>query len=178
MNIDQVYTENSIRTFTGKVFDAKILDPDSICIEDIAHALSMQTRFGGHLKVPYTIAQHCVLVAQCLIGTGFELEGLLHDASEAYICDIPKPIKALLPDYVALEGKITNVIENKFGLNNGSECKKLIKQADIYLLEREWDGFIFDVKPFEAWGHVIAEGAFLRMYYELTKERNNVKENV
>ena len=55
-----VYTENSIRTFTGKVFDLKILDPDSICIDDIAHALAYTPRFGGHLPQPYSVAQHSV----------------------------------------------------------------------------------------------------------------------
>ena len=93
-----VYTENSIRTFTGKVFDLKILDPESICIEDIAHALAKTTRFGGHLKEFYSVAQHSVLMAQ-LVPSELKVEALLHDASEAYLGDMPSPFKKMMPEY-------------------------------------------------------------------------------
>ena len=82
MTDTNIYTENSIRTNTGKVFDLKLMDPESICIEDIAHALSHVSRFGGHLDKHYSVAQHSVYVAQCLTAEN-QLAGLLHDATEA-----------------------------------------------------------------------------------------------
>lgn len=125
------YTENSIRTYTGKVFDLKILDPDSICIEDIAHALSHTNRFGGHLREPYTVAQHSVMVVNC-VPEHLKLTALLHDATEAYIGDMPSPFKKLMPDYKALENNLMKVIAEKYSLVYPFPPE--IKAADSHLL--------------------------------------------
>lgn len=78
-----------IRTFTGKVVNPLHLRSEDICIEDIAHALALCNRFAGHTIAPISVAQHSVYVAK-LSGS---LQGLLHDASEAYLGDVTKWLK-------------------------------------------------------------------------------------
>src|SRR5271170_7300011 len=81
-----------IQTYTGGVFH--ILDPqqNEIYIKDIAHALAMQCRFTGHVRKFYSIAEHCVLGSH-IVPKKLALQFLLHDASEAYIADINRPLK-------------------------------------------------------------------------------------
>ena len=81
---------------------------------DIAHALSMQCRFNGHSQF-YSVAEHSMVVAS-LVPHQFRLEALLHDAAEAYLGDIVSPLKALLPDYQALETKVDQAIRAKYCL--------------------------------------------------------------
>jgi hypothetical protein len=165
MTLDQQYTENSIRTYTGKCFDIKILDPESICIEDIAHALAYTPRFGGHLEGFYSVAQHSYYVCQELTGTGYELEGLLHDASEAYLGDMPSPFKKLMPCYKDLEHDVSVAIAKKFNIQY--PYPKELKQADRWLLSYEWDGFVMGIKPMEYWEPQRAKELFLEMYNSL-----------
>ena len=90
----------AIRVVGGGVVD--VLNParDSIHLEDIAHALSMLCRYGGHLLEHYSVAQHSCLVAQ-LLEPRLRVYGLLHDAAEAYLGDVVTPLKGKL----ALNGK-------------------------------------------------------------------------
>lgn len=134
---ENLYTPNSIRTSSGIYFDFVNPTVDMIKIEDIAHALSQQCRFGGHLPVFYSVAQHCY---NCSEGVGYEkyaLEALLHDASEAYLLDIPKPLKNLLPDYQKIEKKIELLIAEKFKLKY--PWPSAVKYIDMNMLEMEWD---------------------------------------
>jgi hypothetical protein len=81
-----------IQTYTGKQFFPFDPRPEDIDIRDIAHALSCIPRFSGHTREFYSVAQHSVLVSQhCALPSA--LSGLLHDASEAYLLDLPTPIK-------------------------------------------------------------------------------------
>ena len=79
-----------IQTYTGLRFYPFEPDPENVCIEDIAHALSLICRFGGHCKQFYSVAQHSVLVS---LNCPHPLHGLLHDAEEAYIGDVCRPVK-------------------------------------------------------------------------------------
>ena len=133
------YTQTSIRTFTGKAFDLKVMDPETICIKDIAHALSNTARFGGHLKQLYSVAQHSVYVAT-LVPEELRLAALLHDASEAYLGDMPSPFKSMLPDFQYLENTLMSVIADKYDFEFPLHPK--IKKADAILLEREWGTFV------------------------------------
>lgn len=94
-----------LQTFTGRKVFPLAASPDDICIEDIAHALSMLCRFGGHSSRFYSVAEHSVLVAS---KTG--LHGLLHDAAEAYLVDLPTPLKQLMPKYQRAEQRLLDVI--------------------------------------------------------------------
>ncbi|MFV8867556.1 HD family hydrolase [Serratia fonticola] len=123
-----------IQTFTGKHFNYANPTVDSICIEDIAQALSHECRFAGHLPEFYSVAQHCVLVSQ-IVPIEFALEALLHDAHEAYCKDIPSPLKQLIPDYRGIENSIDFVIRHKFGLP--PTHSQAVKHADLVLLATE-----------------------------------------
>src|SRR5690606_19551202 len=67
--------------------------PGDVDLEVFAHALSLQCRFGGHCKVFYSVAQHCVLTARILHDSYWRHEALMHDAAEAYIGDVVRPLK-------------------------------------------------------------------------------------
>jgi uncharacterized protein len=122
-----------IQTYTGKKFYPQRPTPESIDIIDIAHALSNQCRFTGHTREFYSVAQHCVLVSY-LCKKGNALYGLLHDLSEAYIVDLPSPIKRLpeLAGYRLLEKKIQRAIYDKFGLLQEEPID--VKEADLFAL--------------------------------------------
>lgn len=135
MSKENLYTPNCIRTFTGKYINPANPDPELICIEDIAHALSMQPRFGGHLPVFYSVAQHCCHVAM-LSPEHLRLTALMHDASEAYLIDVPKPIKSQLTNYKEIETRLMYEIAKKFGFIWPGHEK--VDEADIQALEIEW----------------------------------------
>lgn len=166
MKLDQQYTEHSIRTYSGKVFDLTVLDPGTICIEDIAHALSFVPRFGGHLDKLYSVAQHSVMVAAS-VAPEFALEALLHDASEAYLGDMPSPIKKLLPDYKALESRVMEAIAAKFKINYPLSPE--VKQSDREQLTLEWDAAVID-KTATYWTSEYAEAMFLEAFKLATLE--------
>lgn len=124
-----------IETVSGKRFYFLDPKPDMIDIEDIAHALSMNCRYTGHCSKFYSVAEHSVLVSHLLKGTGMELAGLLHDASEAYIADIAKPVKMHLPDYDQMEDKVLAAIFNKYGLEY--PMHPAVKHCDTVMLSTE-----------------------------------------
>ena len=81
-----------ITTFTHRKVNPLDVQASDICIEDIAHHLSCINRFNGALQIPVNVAQHSVYVSK-LSGPGHQLEGLLHDAAEAYVGDVTKWLK-------------------------------------------------------------------------------------
>ena len=92
-----------INTQSGRHFNYQRQRSEDICIEDIATALSHECRFAGHTDHFYSVAQHSVLVSE-MLPPELALEGLLHDAMEAYFKDIPTPLKSLMPGYKKLDG--------------------------------------------------------------------------
>ena len=137
-NID-IHTANIIRTNSGQWVDVFDPDPDTINIEDIAHALSHLCRFGGHVPKFYSVAEHSVLCT-ALAPDHLKLDALLHDASEAYLVDLPRPIKRNIPDYKKIEAKLMVVIAQKFGFLY--PMPQLVQKADEYMLDYEWDCFV------------------------------------
>lgn len=95
-----VPTAHEVETFTGRYVDTKRPKAETICLEDIAHALSNTCRYGGHCNPYYSVAEHAVFVAERLRRKGappwLQLAGLHHDDAEAYLGDIPRPMKSLL----------------------------------------------------------------------------------
>ena len=133
-----------INTASGIVVDLKNPTTDMIDIKDIANSLSKICRFGGQVNRFYSVAQHSVLVCHLMKeGEGtYELEALLHDASEAYLGDVVKPLKVILGSpYKWLENKFENVIARKYGLGQSDDIKKLIHKYDMQALELEHEAF-------------------------------------
>jgi uncharacterized protein len=130
---ENLYSD-SIRTYTGKYVDVFNPTPDMICIEDIAHALSNTPRFGGHLKHFYSVAQHSLSCAKCM--DDYKLEALLHDASEAYLTDMPSPIKKKMPQYQEIEDNLMKVIAEKFGFQYPLPDE--VHRIDKQMLDSEW----------------------------------------
>jgi len=104
-----------IQTYTGRIFYPFDPKPEDIDIEDIAHALSFTCRFGGHSKQYYSVAQHCVHVSMHS-SKEHALWGLLHDADETYLTDVPKPIKPGLVGFKAIQESILKAVAERFDL--------------------------------------------------------------
>lgn len=104
---------NWIQTYTGRAIFPARPTADDICIEDIANALARQCRYGGHCLSFYSVAEHCVHVSDAASPEN-KLTALMHDASEAYLLDIPRPIKPLLNGYYEIEARLMEVIAKKY----------------------------------------------------------------
>lgn len=126
-----------ILTHSGQHLDVFDLKSDDIRIEDIAHALACINRFNGHLAKPVSVAQHSVSVSKLCEGTGYELEGLLHDASEAYLGDVTKWLKQTeaFAGYREAEGRIQRLIFDKFGIEYPCDEAELLS-AEVQ--EADW----------------------------------------
>lgn len=135
-----------IQTYSGKRFYPLEPTVESICIEDIAHALSMQCRFTGHSLFHYSVAQHSVLVSY-LCDSADRLQALLHDASEAYISDISSIIKKFdeLAGYRKIEDKIQTAIYEKYNVDTVMAAS--VKSADILLLGVEAETLMSPLLP-------------------------------
>lgn len=126
-----------MQTYTGVQFWP--MDPRywEIRTEDIAHALANQCRFAGHCKQFYSVAQHSVIVSR-VVPPEDALWGLLHDASEAYLVDLPRPIKRfslLGEEYQVVEMQLMGIIADAFGLQR--EMPSTVKLADDRVLMTE-----------------------------------------
>lgn len=135
--------EHAILTYTNTFFYPLAPKIEDINICDIAHALSQMCRANGHFKTFYSVAQHsmnCSLEAKARgLSKRVQLACLLHDASEAYISDITRPVKAHLHEYRKIEAKLQQVIYKKFDIAdlNAEEIKN-IDEIDNALLYYEF----------------------------------------
>jgi len=159
----------SILTHSGKLFWPMDARPEEVDIQDIAHALSNMCRFAGHINHFYSVAQHCVMVSELVVPSNADgnlgrqitayrrYVAFLHDASEAYLVDVPRPIKAFLPEYKRIEHSLRDVIAKSFGLC-GTLHKKhpglifeepFVKDADNLALAIEAKNLVND--PSKLW---------------------------
>lgn len=159
------YSENAIRTYTGKSLDLKHLRQDMICIEDIVHGLSHTMRFAGQLDAPYSVLQHSVLVA-LNVSKENQLAALLHDASEAFLGDMPSPFKKMMPDYQKLEADLMQVIALKFGFDYPLPVE--VKECDRHFLDVEWNALVLHKLPLEVWSPQQAKNEFYDLFYSIT----------
>lgn len=179
-----------IETRSGKGFyplEPRIQDID---IEDIAHALSNQCRFSGHTRVHYSVAEHCVRVSELLEEWGcsreVQLWGLLHDASEAYLVDIPAPLK-YQPEFAAYreaEARLMYAVCERFGLALVEPIE--VRAADGVMLATEARDLMayaphwskLEHAPLEdvirPWSHERARKAFLTRFDALIETRDTV----
>ena len=127
-----------IQTYTGKKVHPFNLKIEDIDIEDIAHSLALQCRFNGHVKEFYSVAEHCCRVSD-ICPPYLKAWGLLHDASEAYLCDLPTPLKNEFPEYRDLERVLLRVLSTRYILFNLFPMERMreIKEYDLILLATE-----------------------------------------
>jgi hypothetical protein len=108
-----------IETYTGRAFWPLAPTMDALSVIDIAHALSNQCRYSGHVQFFYSVAQHCCLLATWMGKHGGSaldcLQILMHDAPEAYLVDIPRPVKQYMPQYRVWDHAINDVIREWLG---------------------------------------------------------------
>ncbi len=130
---------NYITTYTGLHVVPVDLKPGDIEIRDIAHALSLTTRGNGHVKTFFSVARHCIHCALEAGARGYTedvvLACLLHDASEAYLSDIPSPLKPYLPEFNRYEDRIMDVVYTKYlGAPLTDEQYQKVKSVDRDML--------------------------------------------
>jgi hypothetical protein len=176
-------------THSGKKYYPLNPKAADINIQDVAHALSHQCRFGGHSSKFYSVSQHSVIVSKVVeeMTNGdvtMAMCGLLHDAGEAYLVDVPRPVKIELEGYTEMEENLLKVIAKKFNLPE--IFNDVVKYADDKVLatEAEWimsvnskewnlpDPCDFEIKPV---GPVAAKTLFLKRYEELKEKLKNAK---
>lgn len=129
--------QGNITTYTGRIFNPLRPDPAKVNIMDIAHALANNCRFTGHVRQFYSVAEHSVRVSE-ILPPRLKLWGLLHDASEAYLSDIARPIKhapGFGEYYRSVEGPLMASIAEAFGLVHPEP--RDVKKADNILLAAE-----------------------------------------
>lgn len=182
-----------IRTYTGGKFHPFAPKPDEVSILDIAHSLSQQCRFSGHTRKFYSVAQHSVLVARHLTfrATNFLLAALLHDAPEAYLVDLPTPIKrnvSFTDEWRRLDSWIADSINEAFWVTTAgtvriikeidhrmllTEQRDLMCGADLNEMNIGWRGPVLEPFDFtiEPWSCEQAEEEFLTDFREYMKLR-------
>lgn len=138
--------ETWVQTYSGKKFFPLDPNDDDLEIEDIAHALSNQCRFAGHVREFYSVAQHSVLVSlDCRPENA--LAGLLHDAAEAYLTDLPRPLKRSdgFEAYNAAERSLMASIERRFDL--AGHCWLSIHESDMRVFAAECRDLMSPLHP-------------------------------
>lgn len=135
---EDLFSGKCIRTYSGNHINVFQPEEHVFLIEDIAHGLSNECRFGGHTAVFYSVAQHSVLCSKMGRGDNQKFDMLMHDATEAFLKDIPRPIKGKLINYKEIENKLTKELANEFGFSeygmSGAD-----KNIDNTMLKREYE---------------------------------------
>lgn len=173
-------SQNWIATFSGGYIYPLNPDPARIRIEDIAHSLANQCRFTGHVREFYSTAQHCVLTSY-LVPDDYRLWALLHDASEAYISDIARPVKKdprFGDFYLGAEEVLMKAVIERFDLEPILPMPDCVKAADDKMLWTEMrdlmpndppEGVEYADLEIFSWTPKKAEEAFIGRYNALTR---------
>lgn len=167
-----------IQTYTGRAvypLDVRVSDID---IVDVAHALSMLCRYGGHSRFFYSVAEHCVLLSHA-VPKHLAYAALLHDAAEAYLVDVPRPIKGALGGYREIEADIMVSVCAAMGVSQMHLVD--VEPYDRRILSDEMPQVMAPPpKPWKDMGEKLgvqitgldpatAKGAFLKRFYELRR---------
>jgi hypothetical protein len=173
-----------MQLYSGKQFWPMDPRAEEIEIEDIAHSLSMQCRYAGHCVRFYSVAEHSVLLARYFLDKGnpeVALYALLHDASEAFLVDVPRPIKPFLPGYKEAEARVMAAVCDRFGLPH--EMPPEVHGADSAIIGNERENMRPCVAEWHTagaplagvelfyWTPEKAEAAFLSAFREIQRAR-------
>ncbi len=163
--------KNCIRTHSGRYVDVINPMPEMISIVDIAHALSRLCRFSGQIEPLYSVARHSINCSKLIKDPKLKLAALLHDASEAYLADIPGPVKQHLPDYLTIEERMMRCIANKFGFD--FPLHQEVKNCDEIMLNSEWAA-LFDHQrsdvPLNLQGREWDEKDFIELFLQYSEQ--------
>lgn len=171
---------NWILTYTGRQFYPMAPRQEDLCVEDIAHALSNICRFNGHVREFYSVAQHCVLVSYA-VNLEHALAALLHDASEAYLCDVPRPVKCsdVMQEYRLAEARLEALINSRFGINihapevrAADELLLMAERRDLMSEHQLWPSVDCMITHINGWNPNLAEYYFIARFEELSKRMN------
>lgn len=145
-----------IQTYSGGRFWP--LDPraDEVKLIDIAQALANKCRYAGHCTRFYSVAEHSVLVSRA-VPAEHAMWALLHDAGEAYLADIPRPVKRFLPEWKPIEAAVMRAVCEHFGLPEDEPAA--VKAADTAILTDEMKAIM--APPPEPWTHGFPAGTGL-----------------
>lgn len=166
---------------SGNIYDFNNVKENVITIEDIALSLSNICRYGGSVDKHYSVAQHSVYVSLC-VDEQYAMEGLMHDAAEAYLGDIPTPLKMMLSDYKLIEAVHEREIFSRFGLIYPMPQAVHIADRQVLLAEIRdikpknpyWD-CLFTHEPFDMkiipWSPELAREMFLKRYRDILTKR-------
>lgn len=200
-------SDHWVWTISGIKFDYVDLHPDMLCLADIIHAIAREKRFANHTQIPVSVLEHSLNVSGIMQGViavnapddqeyppktsghiakELGLIGLLHDASEAYTRDIPRPMKELCPGFKVIEARIADAVYEKFLGRLPTKLElEVLKIADDVALVDEMKRFIptfyttpteLDALPFSVkdWRPLVfglsdeeAELKFTKMYFNL-----------
>lgn len=179
-----------VLTATGRAYWP--LDPraEDVSIADIAHSLAMQCRYGGHCRLFYSVAEHSVWMSHLILegpqntnaDPDLALIALLHDATEAYVSDVPRPLKPHLANYEAIERKNWLVICDAFGLPRIApppevqdlDCRMCLREMGALMPKNPMplgiEGPTPDFDP-QCWSPAEAEAKFLSRFDQLWGQR-------
>lgn len=178
---DKTSSHSFISTFSGNKLHFLSPSPDEVDIEDIINNLGNNCRYCGNVSKFYSVAEHCVIIAKAVLEATGDKErafsALMHDASEAYLCDIPRPMKPYLEGYFELESKLQDVIFKKFNIKPvcdlvkwydcnivADEASVLFKEVPSWVTDYEKTGVVLQGLPPEE-----AKEAFRNMLVILGK---------
>jgi hypothetical protein len=170
---DKYDRQGRFLTRNGTEIDILDFTTADIDVEEIAHALAMTCRYGGHCREFYSVAQHAVMVSNYLEGQGHTLDvvmaGLHHDDSEAYLGDIIRPLKSLLPMYKEIETRFEYTLAEYFGIQY--PYPPAVHDADVRVFEQE----VEDVKWHVPENPVIVPWSWQRAKAEYLRAHNALK---
>jgi hypothetical protein len=123
----------TIMLHSGAWFDFCAPHASNFVIEDVAHGLAHICRYAGQCKSFYSVAEHSLLVSETALG--FEFEALMHDAAEAFLGDVTRPLKQMLPEFKKIEAEVEKAIFDRFGIVH--PLPQEVKKADLRVLAAE-----------------------------------------
>ncbi len=141
---------SAIETYSGRAFDPLDPDPSTIRVEDVAHGLAHTCRFAGQCQFYYSVATHAIHVSRELADREpiVQLYGLFHDASEAYITDVPRPIKREIDAYDRIERDVLAAVWDRLNIPHpDDEQWQAVMDADDRMLRHEAETLLSEYSP-------------------------------